>query len=108
MSQPKPNPTPVSSAPSAASPTPTSPAAVAVAATTPALSESRQKKRDANAEEFIILIRSPRGTLHAVMDTKKGPGAIAVFHSGEAAANVLTSTPACLNNPSVIIPVEGL
>jgi len=69
---------------------------------------ARAKQAEANAEEFIILIRSMRGTLHALMAPKDGPGAIARFHSADAASLVLTSNPICLNNTSCILRVEGL
>lgn len=73
-----------------------------------ALAKARQSRVDRNREEFIILIRSPRGTVHALMNPKAGPGALAVFHSAEAAADVLMQNPACVNNKSCLMSVEGL
>jgi len=84
-------------------PGPTLPALKRPAAQAPVKSTEEQ-----NGESFIILIKSPRGTLHALMNPKAGQGAIAVFHTAEAAAAVLTSNPVCLNNKSCIIQVEGL
>jgi|GEM_PF-4172623 len=77
--------------------------------TLPALKRPlRPPQLESNDEAFIILIKSPRGTVHALMNPKAGQGALAVFHSAEAAAAVLTTNSACLNNKSCIIQVGGL
>lgn len=59
----------------------------------------------AEAVEFIILIRSARGTLHPVLDKNKGPGACATFETIELALLKKDSIPDCTRFPSVIVPV---
>ncbi len=57
--------------------------------------------------EFIILIRSPKGTLHALLNPRAGEGALATFEDIEQAIAAQQSNPACLKNLSYIIPVGG-
>lgn len=57
---------------------------------------------------FIVIIKeTKRGTLHAVMNPKAGPGVLAVFEDVEQAVNATTGIPACKTNEFFIIPVGG-
>lgn len=57
-------------------------------------------------EVFIIVIRSPRGTLHPVLDKNKGPGALATFDTAELAQIQTANLEVCQRNPFFILPVS--
>ena len=57
--------------------------------------------------EFVVLIRHPeKKTLHALLNPKVGPGALAVFESPELASVQASTIPSLHNKEYYIIPVE--
>lgn len=76
----------------------------AVTTTAPTVTTPTNAK-PAEAVEFIILVRSARGTLHPILDKNKGPGACATFETIDLALLKRDSIPDCTRFPSVIVPV---
>lgn len=55
---------------------------------------------------FIIIIQhKTKRTLHPLLDQRRGPGAMAVFNTREAATTAQATYPACKNNWSTILSV---
>ncbi len=58
-------------------------------------------------KEFVVLIRNSKtGTLHALLNPKRGDGALAVFETPEQAVSQTEGIPLLRNREYFIIPVE--
>lgn len=76
------------------------------AATVTSTVSAKSPKPPAEPEVFIIVVRSPRGTLHPVLDKNKGPGALATFDTAELAQIQTSNLEVCQRNPFFILPVS--
>lgn len=76
-----------------------------VTSTAPTVTTPTQTQKPTSASEFVIFIRSSRGTLHPVLDKSKGPGACATFDSLELAALKAKEIPECSRFPAVFVEV---
>jgi hypothetical protein len=86
---------------SATRPTPTAPAKPAATATTSSASRFREG-------ECILLVLSPTGTVHPVVNKPGGAGGVRIFESAEAAAVEQQTNPRLVNFQFAILPLKDL
>lgn len=60
----------------------------------------------ASPDEYVLLIRSTKGTLHLACDPRKGPGAALVFSDASQAKVAIASDPLASVRKCYIIKVE--
>ncbi len=59
------------------------------------------------ATEFVVLIRNPKNkTLHALLNPRLGPGALASFQTAEQAVLLTADLPSLKNREYFILPIE--
>lgn len=91
-------------------PTPTTNAAPAVVATTSNSSLSpapKPTKAESFREECIVLVLSPRGTVHPMIDPK-APAGVKVYSDADMATAAVMESKLVNSLPFAVIPLKGL
>jgi len=84
--------------------TPTAPVQPAAPATTSSVAPSADKFRD----DCIVLILSPKGTVHPMVNKPGGAPGARIFENSDAAVSEVLSNKIASTNPFAIIPLKGL